>query len=102
MAYGEFYVERQGWARWPKVLMMCRRHGSMEDGSVSVERRRYVPERTCEIDYERHCSNCGVHVHKSAVLARKNLDGGTWTVVSKPASYCPNCGARVVDGKEGA
>lgn len=37
MAYGEFYVERQGWARWPRVLVMCRKRG---DG---VERRRYVP-----------------------------------------------------------
>lgn len=54
-------------------------------------------ERTCKLDYERHCSNCGVHVHKSAVLVRKDLDGGAWTVVSKPANYCPNCGAKVVD-----
>ena len=44
MAQGEFYVERQYWARWPKALIMCRKRGSMEDGSVSVERRRYVPE----------------------------------------------------------
>jgi len=53
-------------------------------------------ERTCKLDYERHCSNCGVHVHKSAVLVRKDLDGGAWTVVSKPANYCPMCGAKVV------
>lgn len=40
MAYGEFYVERQGWARFPKVLIMCRKHGQ------GIERRRYVPEKT--------------------------------------------------------
>ena len=50
---------------------------------------------TCELDYDRHCSNCGVCVHESAVLVRKELDGGLWTVVSKPASFCPNCGARI-------
>ena len=39
----EFYVERQHWARWPRVLLMCRKHGNMETGNVTVERRRYVP-----------------------------------------------------------
>lgn len=53
---------------------------------------------TCEIDYERHCSNCGVYVHDDAVLVRKDLDGGTWTVVPKPVNYCPNCGAKVIGG----
>lgn len=63
----------------------------------AVEAWNARAERTCKIDYERHCSNCGVYVHESAVLVRKDLDGGFWTVVSKPASYCPNCGAKVVD-----
>ena len=39
MAYGEFYVEHQGWARWPKVLIVCRKRGE------GIERKRYVPER---------------------------------------------------------
>lgn len=52
-------------------------------------------ERTCRIDYERHCSNCGVYVRDEAVLVRKDLDDGAWTVVPKPINYCPNCGARV-------
>ena len=39
----EFYVERQHWAHWPKVLLMCRRHGNMMTGNVTVERRRYAP-----------------------------------------------------------
>lgn len=50
---------------------------------------------TCKLDYDRHCSNCGVYVHESAVLVRKDLDGGLWTVVAKPPNYCPNCGAKV-------
>ena len=33
MSYGEFFVERQGWAHWPKTLVMCRKHGS------GIERR---------------------------------------------------------------
>ena len=36
-----FYVERQIWAHWPKVLIMCHRTGQGAD-----ERRRYVPEPT--------------------------------------------------------
>lgn len=51
---------------------------------------------TCQIDYERHCSNCGVYVRDEAVLVRKDLDDVAWTVVPKPINYCPNCGARVV------
>lgn len=53
-------------------------------------------ERTCQIDYERHCSNCGVFIRDEAVLVRKDLDDGAWTVVPKPINYCPNCGAKVV------
>ena len=34
MAQGEFWVERQNWARWPRTLMMHH---------VSGEVRRYVP-----------------------------------------------------------
>ncbi len=34
----EYYVERQIWQRWPKVLVMCKKTGN------GVERRRYVPE----------------------------------------------------------
>ena len=49
----------------------------------------------CEIDHERHCSNCGVYVRDDAVLVRKDLDGDTWTVVSKPINFCPNCGERI-------
>lgn len=87
MAYGEFYVERQGWARWPKTLVMCRKRG---DGT---ERRRYVPERTCRNMNDKgysnrlECSACG---YGSIVTdCRERHD-------DKPR-YCPNCGAKVVD-----
>ena len=35
---GQFYVEASYWARWPKVLVMCKKTGN------GTERRRYVPE----------------------------------------------------------
>jgi hypothetical protein len=51
MAYGEFYVERQGWARWPRVLIMCRKRGRDESGNIIAERRRYVPEGGTEDEW---------------------------------------------------
>jgi hypothetical protein len=59
MAYGEFYVERQGWARWPRVLVMCRKRGRDESGNIVAERRRYVPvggtQHKLEAALERAC-----------------------------------------------
>ncbi len=88
MAYGEFYVEHQGWARWPKVLIMCRKRGY-----EIIERRRYVPERTCEIkssylnDFtsEHECwfefeMQCGYRF--------------SWDMM-EPPRRCPNCGGEV-------
>jgi hypothetical protein len=80
----EFFVETQCWAHWPKVLVMGR---NRNDGTV--ERRRYVPERTCHQvitdcndgllpPFTAHCSECGTE----------------WGYT--PA-YCPECGAKVVD-----
>lgn len=82
----EFFVERQCWAHWPKVLVMGR---NRNDGTV--ERRRYVPERTCTVE--------GVYdYYESSDL---------WAVLScghefewnddKPPAYCPECGAKVVN-----
>ena len=34
---GQFYVEANRWARWPRVLVMCKKTG---DG---IERRHYIP-----------------------------------------------------------
>ena len=53
---------------------------------------------TCKINHERYCTSCGVYVHKDAVLVNKSLGGGAYTVVSKPVSYCPNCGRAVKRG----
>lgn len=34
----QFYVEHQGWVRWPRTLIMCKKTG------YGIERKRYVPE----------------------------------------------------------
>lgn len=88
MAYGEFYVERQGWARWPSVLVMCRKRG---DG---IERRRYVQERTYnnlwkEFDKFK-CSECSMEIGSIS----------TNTIMPLPIRRCPNCGARVSEVDE--
>jgi len=75
-----YYVERQLWAHWPKVLIMRHRTGQGPD-----ETRRYVPERTCELTlYEDTgitvCSECGA------------VQPDDWTVY-----YCWSCGRRVVE-----
>lgn len=50
---------------------------------ASVETLRYVPERTCRVveneDGDPSCSECGAHY-----------------LCMLDASYCPDCGARVV------
>lgn len=78
MSYGEFFVERQGWAHWPKTLVMCRKHGS------GIERRRYVPERTCKDKAKSGpyfwCDSCNQFI-----------------IYPSPPNYCPECGAKVVD-----
>lgn len=71
----------------------CFHDGAYEE--IADELNAELGSGTCELDYDHHCSNCGVCVHERAVLVRKKLDGGLWTVVSKPASFCPNCGRRV-------
>lgn len=81
MAFGEFYVQRECWAKWPKVLWMVRKQG---DGN---ERRRYLPERTGTMDRDEYgywvCSECGETLP-------------AW-VDKYPAKYCPYCGAKVVE-----
>ena len=90
----EFYVERQYWARWPRVLLMCRKHGNPNTGAVTVERRRYVPERTCEWQlvhcgplYDKYrCSDCGYEYVES-----RTDDGAT----ELDPNFCPKCGKAV-------
>ena len=85
----EYYVEHQGWAHWPKVLIMCRKTGRMENGNVAVQRRRYVPERTCTFEYSEeddryHCTECGARLMFKLSTSR----------------YCHRCGARIADGTD--
>jgi len=89
MAYGEFYVERQGWARWPKTLIMCRKRGH-----ESIERRRYVPERTCEIigSYLNDFTNIHMCWYEFEMACGGKF---TWNEM-EPPKFCPNCGARVI------
>ena len=73
----EFFVEHQGWTHWPKVLLMCRKHG---DG---IERRRYVPDPgecndVSESEFSFRCSACDA----------TDID-------FKWPTYCHGCGRRV-------
>ena len=61
----------------------------------TVEKRRYVPERTCHIE-ERHgdwyCTGCGEMVGTDDPTSELFVDGNAidgW-------KHCPNCGAKVV------
>ena len=98
MAYGEFFVERQGWAHWPKVLIMCRKRGRTE-GRWELERRRYVPDRgTCHNTYpyagKFRCSACDAEWRtENDDLTEPELwiDG-----VGDMPRYCQNCGRRIV------
>lgn len=96
MAFGEFYVQRECWAKWPNVLWMVRKRGG------GNERRRYLPERTCRIfpkpsdsdfvdDWHYLCSECG---HEIPVYERNPDD---YRLIISHANYCPNCGAKVVE-----
>lgn len=75
-----FYIERQCWQRFPKVLIMVKKNGHGD------ERRRYVPERTCHnvgAEYSKagfECSECGAI----------DLD-------FVAPDFCHGCGARVVE-----
>lgn len=53
MAFGEFYVEQQGWAHWPKVLIMCRKRSA-----GGIERKRYIPEREYKTKTKEECAGC--------------------------------------------
>ena len=89
-----FYVERECWQRFPKVLIMVRKDGRGD------ERRRYVPERTCRLVYDPvHldyvCSACGEWRDTPLYDARDADDA----LVCRDYRFCPHCGARVVDDR---
>ena len=108
-----FYVEKQPWQRWPKVLTVCR------NGKDGIVRRRYTPEKgTCElisfadvpfnVDYAiegydsssgkdyatlAECSECGALVIVPPEYHRAlTCDDDT---VYLPYEYCPVCGNKV-------
>ena len=97
MAYGEFYVERQGWARWPKTLVMCRLLGLDEaTGNIIAERRRYVPERTCHVE----CFDDGLDEALDGEIVTYApptwyLSCGHTAQGTDCPKHCPECGARI-------
>ena len=94
MAFGEFYVQRECWAKWPKVLWMVRKQG---DGD---ERRRYLPERTCRNVSEWHdvdefvCSECGIKLRDWSEVWEDEEQSCRFEYAFK---FCPMCGAKVVE-----
>ena len=86
MAVGEFYIEHQNWARFPKVVHVCRKRGY-----GGIERKRYVPERTChkvvgKYGHRWSCSECDGTLLPGYPSTRYP-DG--------IVHYCPNCGAKM-------
>ena len=68
------------WRRgeWPEYVTVSH-EGVREPG------RRYVPERTCRYVYDKEISAC------------RCSECGGLEPVGDHVSYCPDCGARVVD-----
>ena len=85
MSYYGYYVERQGWTHWPKVLIMCHHTGDGHD-----EKRRYVPERTCSLVKE-HFGRSGASCRLVCSECHHVIYDG-WQ--EKPR-YCAFCGAEV-------
>ncbi len=87
-----FYVERQYWQRWPKVLVMWRDN----DDSTKTD-RRYVPDRgTCqdESKWTRkfRCSECKVEFFLEDDYSEPTF----WTRGSADVPrFCPGCGRRI-------
>lgn len=79
-SYG-YYVERQGWTHWPKVLIMWHRTGLGPD-----ETRRYVPERKA----------ARVRVPRKDYMQLGHYEcGGCGTTVGLQDAFCRHCGARL-------
>lgn len=84
------YIEGQRWHGWPRRIIMVRALGY-----GSTERRAYVPDKgTCRLiengaladnpSFKCYsCSKCSFGWHHSTY--------------DKQFSYCPNCGAEVIE-----
>ena len=87
------HVSLQRWERgeWPEYITVS--HEGMRE-----PKRRYVPERTCRIEYDfvhcdYICSECGEWFETGGVL--RSLHNGEVEHVS--FKFCPSCGAKVVE-----
>lgn len=89
----EWWIERtdeNGEQRYPATI---------EVGGGNVDdTRRYVPERTCRMEYnpvhcDYVCSSCG-EWHNTGMYDACDADD---MVLLRPYRYCPNCGAKVVE-----
>lgn len=88
-----YYVERQPWTHWPKVLIMRHRTGQGLD-----ETRRYVPERTCEVEgYDDGVDEGMDGDWYSYAPPTWYLSCGHRCEGSERPRYCPVCGKRVVE-----
>lgn len=70
---------------WPEYVEVS--HEGMREAS-----RRYVPERTCKMEYEDEWSGDELYpteAYSCSACGRMTLEG-------KPR-YCPGCGAKVVE-----
>lgn len=89
---GQFYVEASYWARWPKVLVMCKKTGN------GTERRRYVPEggtrdewneRTREVmrKYSEAANKLNARMleEQKASVLQAEIDGLRWAVEERDA-----------------
>ena len=86
----DFFVERQYWAHWPKVLLMCRKHG---DG---IERKRYVPDKgTCEVIGFDDGYDEGLDGEWFALAPATWFLSCDHEAHGRRPSYCPVCGRKV-------
>lgn len=82
----KYFVKRECWRRWPKVLIMCKKVDK-----DAYERKRYVPEKTCTIEPRDGfgiCRRCGAELtmYEGYDPWENEYRGG----------YCLQCGAEVV------
>lgn len=86
----EFFVERQYWTHWPKVLLMCRKR------SYGIERKRYVPDKgKCEVEGFDDGMDEGMDGHWFAYAPPTWFLSCGHEAHGQRPSYCPVCGRKV-------